>query len=69
MLTLPIRNRSAIHPSVTIVSRRNRRAIRSLSGSPLRRLLKSSSASPRRFNSSATIRCAFASADSRNSSP
>ena len=69
MLTLPIRNRSAIHRMLTIVSRRNRRAILAFPRSPLRRRFNSSPFHPNRFISSATIRSAFASADSRNSSP
>ena len=54
---------------VKIVSRLNRAVIANFPGSLLRRRSKSASVHPNRFNSSATIRSAFAAALSRRNSP
>ena len=52
MLALPIRSRSAIQPSVIVVSARNRRAIRTLRRAPLRWRFNSASSHPNRSSSS-----------------
>jgi hypothetical protein len=65
----PICSRRAIHASVIVVSRRSRRATRTLPGSPLRRSARFSSAQPNFANSSRTNRSAFASSLSCRSAP
>jgi hypothetical protein len=66
---VPIAKRSAIHPTVIVVSARKRAAKANFTGSPLGRVLRSASCQRPRFNSSAMIRSASASAVSARSSP
>ena len=63
LLTDPIDNCFAIHRLLTVVSRRNRRAILTFPTSPLRRRPKSASSQSIFASSSAMIRRAFSSAD------
>jgi len=63
LLTDPINNCFAIHRLLTVVSRRNRRAILTFPTSPLRRRPKSASAQSTFASSSAMIWRAFSSAD------
>ena len=66
---MPMRNRSAIHLSVSVVSTLSRCANRTLKTSPLRRTRRSSSVHPLRLSSPPMIFSALASALSCNSSP
>ena len=64
LLQLPMTRRSATHFKVIVVSRRSRPARTTFPLSPLARSRNSASLQPRRRNSSATIRSAFAKSDS-----
>ena len=69
LLTDPIDNCFPIHRLLTVVSRRNRRAIFTFPTSPLRRRPKSASSQSNFASSSAMIRRAFSSADWPISAP
>jgi len=66
---VPIARRSVIHPTVIVVSVRKRAAKATFTESPLGRVLRSASCHRARFNSSAMMSSASASAVFARSSP